>query len=236
MRPRLLDLCGCEGGAAAGYQAAGWHVTSVDLDAAALRRNPADETVVGDALEFLAKYGTDFDAIHASFPCQRWSANGANPNASKWPDLITPGRELLNATGKPWVMENVIKAPLRKDFILCGSMFGLGAEDADGERLVLRRHRVFESSLPELGEYAPVCNHKVEGRVAGVYGGARSDKHEARNIRKGGYVPSDPLIQSALLGHVPWMTGKGRRECIPPAYTRWIGHQLKFLLDLYPKD
>lgn len=48
-KPRLLDLCGGEGGAAAGYQAAGWHVTSVDIDEPALKRNPADRTVAFDA-------------------------------------------------------------------------------------------------------------------------------------------------------------------------------------------
>lgn len=94
---RLLDLCGCEGGASAGYQRAGWHVTSVDLDPAALKRNPADVTIVGDALDYLAAHGREYDAIHASFPCQKWSANGANTAADKWPDLITPGRELLEA-------------------------------------------------------------------------------------------------------------------------------------------
>jgi hypothetical protein len=59
-----------------------------------------------------------------------------------------------------------------------------------------------------------------------VYGGARKDKTEARKVRKGGYVPPDAEVQSRLLGGVPWMTGKGRRECIPPAYAEWVGMQL----------
>lgn len=41
MKPRLLDLCGCEGGATAGYMKAGWHVTSVDLDRAGAERDVA---------------------------------------------------------------------------------------------------------------------------------------------------------------------------------------------------
>lgn len=223
-RPRLLDLCGCEGGAAAGYQAAGWHVTAVDLDAAALRRNPADETVVADALMYLAEHGHRFDAVHASFPCQRWSANGANPAADKWPDLIGPGRELLDLLGKPYVLENVPKAPLRRDLILCGTQFGLTAIDTDGTTLHLQRHRVFESNVP-LTAPGP-CAHPRGVQWAGVYGGARKDKHEARTIRHGGYVPPDAEVQSALLGGVPWMTGRGRRECIPPVYAHWIGGQL----------
>jgi DNA (cytosine-5)-methyltransferase 1 len=223
-RPRLLDLCGCEGGAAKGYQDAGWHVTSVDLDLAALRRNPCDVRVQDDALRYLAEFGHTYEAIHASFPCQRWSANGANTAAGKWPDLITPGRELLNATGRPWVMENVPKAPLRPDMTLCGSMFGLTAADTDGTVLYLRRHRVFESNV---NLRAPrLCFHPPGVQWAGVYGGARKDKAEARNVRHGGYVPPDPQVQSDLLGGVPWMTGKGRRECIPPVYAQHIGRQL----------
>jgi DNA (cytosine-5)-methyltransferase 1 len=222
--PKLLDICGCEGGAARGYQQAGWHVTSVDLDAAALARNPADVTVQADALEYLAEHGHRFDAVHASFPCQRWSANGANPAASDWPDLITPGRELLDATGRPWVMENVPKAPLRRDLVLCGSQFGLRTVDTDGTELHLRRHRVFESNIP-LTPPGP-CRHPRGVQWAGVYGGARKDKHEARKVRKGGYVPPDAAVQSALLGGVGWMTGKGRRECIPPVYAQHLGWQL----------
>lgn len=252
VKPRLLDLCGCEGGAAAGYMAAGWHVTSVDLDAAALKRNPADETSCLDALDvlrhvFLTNNEAGYDAIHASFPCQKWCSNGANPAADKWPDLITPGRFLLDRIGLPYVLENVPKAPLRRDLVLCGSQFGLTAVDTDGTTLHLRRHRVFESNVPLTPPHAPHCRSHMavlmpnygadctckQGCVhprgvqwAGVYGGARKDKHEARNVRHGGYVPPDPAVQSALLGGVDWMTGKGRRECIPWQYARHIGEQL----------
>jgi DNA (cytosine-5)-methyltransferase 1 len=222
--PRLLDLCACEGGATAGYQTAGWHVTAVDVDIAALRRNPCDIRVQDDALRYLAEFGHTYDAIHASFPCQRWSANGANTAADKWPDLITPGRALLEATGRPWVMENVPKAPLRPDLVLCGTQFDLTAVDTDGALLHLRRHRVFESNVMLM---APgPCQHPRGIQWAGVYGGARADKAEARTVRRGGYVPPDPAVQSQLLGGVPWMTGKGRRECIPPVYAQYVGAQL----------
>jgi DNA (cytosine-5)-methyltransferase 1 len=233
MKPRLLELCACEGGATVGYQRAGWHVTAVDLDAAALARNPADEKLQGEALDLLWwAFANEFDAIHASFPCQHWAANGANTAADKWPDLITPGRELLNQIGLPYVLENVPKAPLRPDLILCGQMFGLTAVDTDGTVLHLDRHRVFESNVPlRLPDgVAPVSRHRCGPRPgvqwAGVYGGARKDKTEARLVRKGGYVPPDAAVQSALLGGVDWMTGKGRRECIPPVYAEHVGRQL----------
>lgn len=232
MKPRLIEIGACEGGATRGYQLAGWHVTAVDLDKAALARNPADEKIVGDGLEVLAAIGHTFDAGHASFPCQRWAANGANTAADKWPDLITPGRELMQQVLPVWVLENVPKAPLRRDLILCGTMFDLCAIDTDGTLLRLDRHRVFESNVPlhlPAGVRA-VSPHRCGTRGvqwAGVYGGARKDKTEARTVRHGGYVPPDAGVQSALLGGVPWMSWKGRRECIPPVYARFVGEQLR---------
>lgn len=135
----------------------------------------------------------------------------------------------MTATGLPWVMENVPKAPLRRDAVLCGSMFGLRTLDTDGTLLHLQRHRVFESNVP-LHPPGP-CVHPAGVQWAGVYGGARKDKTEARKIRKGGYVPPDAGVQSRLLGGVPWMTGKGRRECIPPVYAECIGAQLRAVVE-----
>lgn len=223
VKPKLLDLAACEGAASLGYMRAGFHVTAVDIDRAALRRNLADVKVQADGLTYLEQHGHEFDVIHASWPCQRWAANGVEKNR-QWPDLITPGRHIVQDLGLPYVFENVPKAPLRRDLILCGTMFNLTTTDTDGTRLHLQRHRVFESNIP-LSAPRP-CVHPRGVQWAGVYGGARNDKTEARTIRKGGYVPPDAGVQSALLGGVPWMTGKGRRECIPPAYAEWIGRQL----------
>lgn len=230
-KPWVLELCPCEGGATAGLRAAGFRVVAVDLDGAALARNPAEVKVQANALDVL-RTGVvtqdmnvgDFAAVWASWPCQHWSANGANPAAHRWPDLITPGRALLDATGLPWVMENVPKAPLRRDLVLCGTMFGLTATDDDGTTLHLRRHRVFESNVPLTAPGR--CVHPRGVQWAGVYGGARKDKIEARTVRRGGYVPPSASVQSDLLGGVPWMTGKGRRECIPPVYAEHVGAQL----------
>lgn len=229
-RPEMLEVGGCEGGASYGYEQAGWKVTALDLDAAALSHNPASVTIVGNGLDYIATHGHKFQAVHMSWPCQRWAANGGNSARENWPDLVTPGRAVAEATGVPWVMENVAKAPLRRDLILCGQMFDLKATDDDGTPLHLDRHRVFESNVPlrlPPGK-RPVSPHrcgKTAGitQWAGVYGGARKDKTEARLIRRGGYVPPSASVQSELLGGVPWMTWKGRKECIPPAYARWVG-------------
>ncbi|MGW5054731.1 DNA methylase [Actinokineospora sp. NPDC004072] len=134
--PRVLDLFCHEGGATKGYQAAGFHVTGVDI-----RPQPNYVGEVfheGDALEFLAAHAAEFDLIHASPPCQRYCrVTGWRGDRSTHPDLLGPTRAALLASGHPvWVIENVPEAPLRADFLLCGSMFGLR----------VRRHRVFETS------------------------------------------------------------------------------------------
>ena len=49
----------------------------------------------------------------------------------------------------PWVVENVTEAPLRPDYILCGSQFGLQ----------VRRHRVFQTSWGGAQLTAP-CGHR----------------------------------------------------------------------------
>ena len=106
--------------------------------------------------------------------------------------------------------------------LLCGRMFGLAATDDDGTPLVMDRHRMFETNWPlMLPEH---LTHDPALQVAGSYGGARRDKHEARHVRKGGYVPSVD-VQRELLG-TPWMSEKGCQLSIPPAYTEFIGRQL----------
>lgn len=133
-RPRLLDLfCGA-GGCAAGYAAAGWLVTGVDHRP--MPRFPF-EFIQADALEFVREHGAEYDAIHASPPCQRYSSTAALPNVKRerHVDLIAPTRDALAATGRPWVIENVERAPLT-GALLCGLSFGLK----------VFRHRIFESS------------------------------------------------------------------------------------------
>lgn len=157
-RPLLLDLfCGA-GGAAMGYHRAGFDVIGVDLNPQP--RYPF-EFHQCDALEWLSYEQNEFDAIHASPPCQRYTAlaKGNNANVDDYPDLIAPTRELLQETGLPYVIENVPSAPLRYPITLCGEMFGLS----------VIRHRLFESNLPLL-----MCPHRPHrGRVAGYRHGQK---------------------------------------------------------------
>ena len=155
-RPRLLDLfCGA-GGAAMGYHRAGFDVVGVDI-------NPQPRYPFEFHRADAMTYPLDgFDAIHASPPCQHYA------NVTAWrgdpgnhPDLVAPTRTRLEAIGVPWVIENVPEAPVRRDFLLCGSQFGLK----------VRRHRAFETS-PRLFALLPPCRHR--GLLAFMHKGERA--------------------------------------------------------------
>ena len=224
----MLDLFAGEGGAGMGYSRAGFEVFGVDVSATRLARYPFPH-VKADALEYLAAHGHEFDAIHASPPCQGYSrGTAALPDRlDRYDRLIAATRALLIETGRPWVIENVEDArpELQNPTLLCGRMFGLSAIDTDGTPLVLDRHRLFETSTDVALLNPPHMPHDRRPQVAGVYGGARRDKVEAREVRKGGYVPADLDVLRSLIG-APWMSETGCFLSIPPAYTEHIGTQL----------
>jgi len=200
---RLLDLfCGA-GGAAKGYQRAGFYVVGVDIKPQP--RYCGDEFVQADALEYAREHGHEFDALHASPPCQDYILSGTVAK-SRHPRLVPATQDLLTAIGLPYVIENVPGAPLRPTFVLCGSMFGLA----------VRRHRLFECS--HAFGLLPACDHSRP--IAGVYGNA----HGKRGAWPG-MLPSDLETWSRAMG-VDWMEPRELSQAIPPAYTEYIGKQL----------
>ncbi|WP_144719260.1 DNA cytosine methyltransferase [Agrococcus jejuensis] len=217
--PRLLDLFCCEGGAGMGYHRAGFEVVGVDIKNQ--HRYPF-EFVQADAIEYVLEHGHEFDAIHASPPCQAYSIT-KHGHSVQYPELVEPTRAALVASGKPFIIENVVGAPLLDPLKLCWSMFHEPGSvlDDDGTPLRMQRHRLFESNVALLAPRP--CRHP-KMQVAGSYGGARRDKVEARTIRKGGYVPSR-AVQQRLLG-IDWATEKGMHESLPPVYTEHLGAQL----------
>ena len=205
-RPRLLDLfCGA-GGAGMGYNRAGFEVAGVDLYAQP--RYPFDFHLA-DAMTFSLE---GFEAIHASPPCQAYSAMHRATRADNNPDMIAAVRaKLLTWGGGPYVIENVEHAPLIAPVILCGTMFGLST----------RRHRAFEFNF-RVSELLPPCNCK--GRVAsGELVGHRLRGRVAPGRRQ---PPSRPESARLEAYGVPWMHPREARQAIPPAYTEWIGRQL----------
>lgn len=198
---KLLDLYCKAGGGSYGYKKAGFDVVGVDIEH---QPNYPYKFIQADAIEFLKTADLSaFDAIHASPPCQAysWSAKRWNKN---YPDLVQPTRELLIKTGKPYIIENVIGAPLINPITLCGTMFGLK----------VIRHRLFESNIElqipckcfhngsvKNGDYVTVAGHGGDSKDCKL-----STWREAMGIS--------------------WMNKNELTQAIPPAYTEFIGKQL----------
>jgi DNA (cytosine-5)-methyltransferase 1 len=162
----------------------------------------------------------NFDAVHASPPCQRFSDLAKrNDNADEWPDLIDPVREMLIASGLPFMIENVEGAPLREPVMLCGTMF---------DETSVIRHRLFETNwpltAPEHGKHPLVFTH--DKRKA-HYGRLDQDTSYVQ-VTGGGNAT---LANKRRAMGMPWASGRGCNEAIPPAYSEWIGHQLMAVLD-----
>ncbi|MFH8696739.1 DNA cytosine methyltransferase [Streptomyces chartreusis] len=155
---RLLDLCCGAGGLSMGYYLAGFDVVGVDN-----RPQPNYPFTFhqADALTFPLD---GFDLVHASWPCQHFAKVTAwRGSRADHPDLLAPGRTRLEASGIPWVIENVPEAPLRPDYLLCGTQFGLS----------VRRHRVFETSWGGGGDLVAPCWHH-KGLLAFAHKGERA--------------------------------------------------------------
>jgi hypothetical protein len=182
-----------------------------------------DDFYESDAIEFIERHGHEFDVIHASPPCQGYSVM-AHATGRDAPRLIPITRQALIATGKPYVIENVELAhrEMRSYVTLCGTQLGLK----------VRRHRLFEMSPAYDGLLPPhACQHGV--RSGALVGQMLSGKvAPGRTPRTGIYTESD---RRAAIG-VPWMTTMEARQAIPPAYTEWVGHQLRHLEDVKRDD
>ena len=209
MTKRLLDLYCKAGGASAGYVRAGFEVVGVDIKKQ--KRYPY-EFIHADALEVLADadFINSFDVIHASPPCQTHSITKnlriAQGKSTDKIDLIPQTRDGLIASGKTYIIENVMGAPLIDPVVLCGSSFGLK----------VRRHRGFESNIPLNG--LP-CDHKGQGRPVGVYGSMRD------SIPSGGKT-ADSIEEAREAMGIDWMLWGDLVEAIPPVYAEHLGLQV----------
>jgi DNA (cytosine-5)-methyltransferase 1 len=68
---KLLDLFSGAGGAAHGYMNAGFHVTGVDYHPQP--RYAGHTFIYADAYEYVMEHGAEYDIVHASPPCQKYS-------------------------------------------------------------------------------------------------------------------------------------------------------------------
>jgi len=207
MPRKLLDLfCGA-GGASMGYARAGFEVTGMDIKHG--KRYPF-KYIRKNVMELRPEDLEEYDVIHASPPCQTFSAtrhlrNAQGKTTSKQ-DLLAQVRSLLVVSGKPYVIENVKGAPLIDAVQICGSAFGLK----------VRRHRLFESNMPIKGTE---CHHAQQGRPIGIYGSMRDE------IPGGGHTAKTMSEAKDAMG-IEWMIWSELVEAIPPDYTHHIGLQL----------
>ena len=201
-----------------GYARAGFEVVGVDINPQphypfAFQRLDVMEVLRCPHAPFnFGIVSRDFDVIHASPPCQAYTSmrhfgRGAGEGA---PDLVDATREGLEATGLPWIMENVKGSPLRNPLTLCGSSFGLD----------VRRHRLFESSELLFGE---PCRHADRPRPIAVYGDHPQSPGERGTYRVN---RARTLAEGQAAMGIDWMPWKSLTQAIPPAYTEHLGRQL----------
>jgi DNA (cytosine-5)-methyltransferase 1 len=184
-----------------GYNWAGFDVVGVDI-------HPQPEYPFefhqADALSFNLE---DFDAIHASPPCQAYSTlrhlGGQKPHA----DLVDATRARLIASGVPYIIENVPGAPLINPVTLCGQYFGLK----------VRRHRLFETSFHV---EQPKCDRSHKPRPIAVYG-----DHPQKSSTRINRAPTLKVGQRAM--GIDWMSWTPLTQAIPPAYSHYLGRYLK---------
>lgn len=228
--PLLIDFFCGEGGAARGYHQAGWDVIGVDLHPQP--RFPfafiqASFDKIDPRLIAMA------DALHGSSPCQ--FGTELNNDKTKHLNLIPRTREIFQASGKPYTIENVraVRPHLIAPVSLRGTMFNCHMVTAAGQRFDLSRERLFETNW---GLEAPV-DLGARFPIANVFGGHLRSRGGAYRTGKGtgrtrDFIGEDkPALAQQLMG-MPWASMKGMSEAIPPAYTRHVGEQLLNHLDL----
>jgi DNA (cytosine-5)-methyltransferase 1 len=176
-------------------------------------------------LEYVATHGREFDVIHASPPCQRFSEATPMSHRNGHPDLIAPTRTALERTGKPYIIENVENA--RRELVnpvkICGSMLGLP----------VWRHRYFEifpfwflSPGTCFHLHRPITVHSGSHTRATwepvlCTGGADS-KDAKRNLIR----PRESVEVVRWAMGIDWMLQRELTESIPPAYTQWLGQRI----------
>lgn len=205
-RPKLLDLFCCAGGAAKGYEQAGFCVDGVDLEDFS-KRYPF-RFFRGDAVEFIKEHGHKYAAITGSPPCQPYTLAQRIQN-NEHPELVEPTRDAMVAAGKPWIIENVVGAPLIDPVLLCGSMF---------PGLRVYRHRLFESNIAL--QAPPHPEHVAKLTKMGRAPRPGEFMHVVGNF--------SGVAQAREAMGISWMVRDELREAIPPAFTKYLG---RFLME-----
>jgi DNA (cytosine-5)-methyltransferase 1 len=207
MKVKLLDLFCKAGGCSAGYHRAGFEVEGVDIEP---QPNYPYKFTQMDWLEYIQTHDlSKFDVIHVSPPCHKYSRLNAINKVEDYSDLIEPVREELRKIGKPYIIENVVGAPLIEPIELCGTMFGLK----------VFRHRLFESNM----FFFQIPHAKHDGTTGAHRWPYKPVNGYLQITGEGNYK----FEEGCKAMGIDWMkTKKELNNAIPPAYTEWIGTQL----------
>ena len=214
---KLLDLCCKAGGCSVGYYQAACdmgikiEITGVDIEA---QPNYPFKFIKADAVDYLKKNYKKYTHIHASPPCQMYTfCNAMWRNKGKeYPDILEPLKKEMHLTGLPGVIENVMSAPIKRDIVMRGDIFGLG---------VIRKRKfecvnwfcltpglpLIKGSVME-GDYITVT-----GKGSLLSNRGKKCKIEGKNVKE---------VWRKAMG-IDWMTTSELSQAIPPAYTRYIG-------------
>lgn len=213
---KLLDLFCCGGGASAGYNKAGFEVTGIDIKP---QRGYPFYFIQDDALNYLLKYGKNYDIIHASPPCQGYSKHVSSKDSEfvptrgkNEPKLIDSVRNVLIQIGKPYIIENVMgaKSDLKWNLLLCGTMFNLP----------ISRHRLFECSFSINQPIHPKCRG-----VAKKFALENNWDYRDMSVTGKGRNVGTSDRWKQILG-IDWGLRQSQiSEAIPPSYTKYIGEE-----------
>lgn len=190
-----------------GLRQAGFEVTGWDLQE---KLNYPFKRHTGDALAADLK---GFDFVWASPPCQAHSLL-KHVTGKVYEDFIDRTRKKLQAWGGPYIIENVMQAPLVNPIMLCGSSFGLK----------VRRHRIFESNVQL--ETRP-CRHAEQGPPIDV-SGTGSFQYSERKKKTGGKCRKPKGVEEARrIMSMPWASRREISQAIPPVYAKFLGRQIR---------
>ena len=214
---RVLDLYCAAGGSAAGLARAGFEIVGIDIEPQP--EYPFD-FIQADALCVdIGWVRETFDFVWASPPCLYATAyKRKKVDGKAWvkpaENLIPKTRAILQASGLPFVIENVggARHDLRDPLMLCGSSFGLD----------VRRHRYFETGGGLRLEQAPACDHKWQ---TPRFPPAGNRTNLRSTVEVGVWrIPMD--VQHRAMGGCEWMSRSSLSKAVPPVYSEWIGKQV----------
>jgi hypothetical protein len=213
--PVALEVFGGGGGNVWGLLMAGFRkviaVDTGDHAATLARLGPRVEFHRMDWRAGVEKFGGQAHMITGGPPCQWGSAMSAcRPGLdATYPNLIGPFRDAVLPLGKPYWIEQPdnprARAELREPARVCGTHFGLEAENDNGFRFGLQRHRLFESDTPLISPgrcrhvypRLPVYGHGAPGNFRWKGTGMENAMREGMACW---WMPRRPLAES-----IPWL-------------------------------